>query len=237
VVCETCHGDGTAHIEAGGDPTLIVKPAGFPGSQLCLTCHDLTTHETSRRQGIHANSTAVNCLSCHSIHHAEPRAKSLLAGREMEVCGACHGTYVAGLRDKPFGHRVGRGGMECSSCHEPHARVSREPVRRARSGEAVCTECHQAQRGPFVFPHGANEAFEPGRECMSCHEVHGSNNPKQLRRANVWQLCTECHSPITADTLGSQPPSFHNLSLPRYRQCTTCHVAVHGSNRSPQLLK
>jgi nitrate/TMAO reductase-like tetraheme cytochrome c subunit len=55
----------------------------------------------------------------------------------------------------------------------------------------------------------------------------------------VAQLCIECHSPIASvsTTFGSQPPSFHNLSLPRYQNCTTCHVAIHGSNRDPQLLK
>lgn len=236
-ICESCHGDGTAHMEAGGDTTLIVKPAGLSGSQTCLTCHDVTTDQKSRRGGVHANSAAVNCLTCHSIHHAEPAAQSLLARKEVEVCATCHATYVAGLRNKPFAHRVGRGGMECSSCHEPHKALDRQPVRRTRAGETACAECHTDKKGPFVFPHGANEVLEPGRECMNCHEVHGSNNPKQLRRANVWQLCTECHSPITGTTLGSQPPAFHNLNSPRYQQCTSCHVAVHGSNRSPQLFK
>jgi DmsE family decaheme c-type cytochrome len=236
-ICESCHGDGTAHMEAGGDPTLIILPVGFSGSQSCLTCHDLSTHEKSRRQGVHANSETVNCLTCHSVHHSEPLAQSLLRRKEVEVCSSCHSTYVAGFRSKPFAHRIGRGGMECSSCHEPHAKISREPVRRTRSGQIACAECHTDKKGPFVFPHGANEVFEPGRECMNCHEVHGSNNPKQLRRANVWQLCIECHSPITGTTLGSQPPAFHNLNNPRYQNCTTCHVAVHGSNRSPALLK
>lgn len=72
---------------------------------------------------------------------------------------------------------------------------------------------------------------------MSCHLPHGSVNPKQLTRANVYQLCLECHSPIAGGTLGSQPPSFHNLTSARYQNCTTCHVAIHGSNRDPQLLK
>ena len=83
-----------------------------------------------------------------------------------------------------------------------------------------------------VFPHQAKELGG----CLACHEQHGSSNQKMLKRANVWQLCIECHSPIT-NTLGSQPPSFHNLNTARYQNCTTCHVAIHGSNRSPQLFK
>jgi predicted CXXCH cytochrome family protein len=84
-----------------------------------------------------------------------------------------------------------------------------------------------------VFQHGGAAIGE----CATCHEPHGSTNPNQLRRTRIAQLCLECHSPITHSTAGSQPPAFHNLNNPRYQNCTTCHVAVHGSNRSPQLLK
>jgi DmsE family decaheme c-type cytochrome len=130
--------------------------------------------------------------------------------------------------------------MACSSCHEPHGRPAKSTrslamagyLRTTHSGEIPCTSCHAEKRGPFVFQHGAISAGD----CTSCHEVHGSTNPKMLRRAEVWQLCIECHSPI-GNTLGSQPPAFHNLNTARYRNCTSCHVAIHGSNRDPQLFK
>jgi DmsE family decaheme c-type cytochrome len=240
-VCATCHGDGTEHIQAGGDKTKIAKPAGRAGSDdVCMLCHDATTDRISRHGGMHANSETVNCLTCHSIHHPDPRSPHLVAKPQLVLCGSCH-TQAAGFESKPYKHRLGRGGMECSSCHEPHGRPSSsvrsmamlDPLRTTRAGEAPCLNCHADKRGPWVFSHGANAVGD----CVSCHEVHGSSNPKQLKRANVWQLCIECHSPISNDTLGSQPPSFHNLSSPRYRNCTTCHVAIHGSNRDPQLLK
>ena len=240
-VCETCHGAGTEHIEGGGDKTKITRPAGRAGSDdVCLLCHQTTTDRISRHGGMHANSAAVNCLTCHSIHHGDPRSPHLVAKPQLVLCASCH-TQPAGFQSKPYRHRLGRGGMECSSCHEPHGRPSTsvrsmamlDPLRTTRAGEAPCLNCHADKRGPWVFPHGANAVGD----CVSCHEVHGSSNPKQLKRANVWQLCIECHSPITNDTLGAQPPAFHNLNSPRYRNCTTCHVAVHGSNRHPQLLK
>ena len=37
--------------------------------------------------------------------------------------------------------------------------------------------------------------------------------------------------------LPAHVPAFHDLHSPRYRECTVCHVAVHGSNTSPGLLK
>jgi DmsE family decaheme c-type cytochrome len=239
--CSACHGDGTEHIQSGGDKTKITKPAGRAGSdEVCLLCHETSTDRISRRGGMHANSATINCLSCHSVHHGDPRSPHLVAKPQLQLCGSCH-TQSAGFINKPYRHRLGRGGMECSSCHEPHGRPSTSvrsmamlnPLRATHAGEAPCLNCHADKRGPYVFPHGANAVGD----CVSCHEVHGSSNPKQLIRANVWQLCIECHSPISNNTLGSQPPSFHNLSSPRYQNCTTCHTAVHGSNRDPQLLK
>src|SRR5450432_1958662 len=90
-VCESCHGNGKAHIEAGGDKSLIVKPQGLTGAnKVCLSCHDITTDRVSRHAGAHANSARVNCLSCHSIHSSEPRAPHLLAKKELALCDSCH---------------------------------------------------------------------------------------------------------------------------------------------------
>jgi predicted CXXCH cytochrome family protein len=64
--------------------------------------------------------------------------------------------------------------------------------------------------------------------CVTCHRPHGSPYPKLLTRADVSQICLECH----ADT-----PSFHDLSQPKYRNCQTCHAAIHGSQRDRALFK
>ena len=248
-VCATCHGDGAEHIEAGGDKTKIAVPRGRAGSdETCMLCHDTITDRVARRTGIHANTDQVNCVTCHSIHSADPRSAHLVARPQLALCGSCH-TQAASMRNKPYAHRLDRGGMTCSTCHEPHGRRTKGEQSQAmaghlrtstamgaakgRAGEVPCLSCHTEKRGPFVFPHGGVEVGE----CTTCHETHGSSNPKQLRRATVKQVCMECHSPINTATLGSQPPSFHNLSLPRYQNCTSCHVAVHGSNRDPQLMK
>ena len=234
-VCESCHGSGTAHIEAGGDKTLIYKPVGQAGSdKTCLSCHNINTDRIGRRSGHHANSAQVNCLTCHAIHSADTKSAHLLVKPQLALCETCHATQVASFRNKPYAHRLGRGGMECSSCHEPHGRPFRVTnLRVTAAGEVPCLNCHSDKRGPYVFNHGAVALGE----CTTCHQPHGSTNPRFLTRSNVMQVCIECHSPITANTLGSQPPSFHNLRDVRYQNCTTCHVAIHGSNRDPQLMK
>jgi hypothetical protein len=38
-------------------------------------------------------------------------------------------------------------------------------------------------------------------------------------------------------TLGGIPPAFHDLRSPQFRNCTLCHVKIHGSNVNQELLR
>jgi DmsE family decaheme c-type cytochrome len=232
-VCTTCHGDGTKHMEAGGDKSLIKSLHGRTGADACLTCHKQSAERASFWGSVHASSEAVNCLSCHSVHKPGLGQKSLLRSDPNPLCASCHADVKASFTAEPNAHRLRDGVMSCVSCHDPHGRPANHAVRQTRGGELVCVSCHAEKRGPFVFPHVTGIAGD----CMSCHRPHGSPYPHQLTRASIATQCLECHSTLATGTLGSQPPAFHNISLPRYANCTTCHTAVHGSQRDPQLLK
>jgi len=251
-ICETCHGDGKKHAEAGGDTALIKKLKGVSGTETCLSCHNQIGHAcatcppvgakasqgalidtASHTASAHAPQPAVNCLDCHSIHSSAFTARGLLVKPQLELCESCHPTTVAAFRNKPYTHRVGRGGIECTSCHEPHGRQGKDGMKLTRAGEQPCVSCHAEKKGPFVYPHVGDTAGD----CTTCHQPHASTNMHMLVQPNAMQLCLNCHSRLGASTLGSQPPSFHNVNLPRYQNCTTCHTAIHGSNRSPLFLK
>jgi len=232
--CNSCHGPGVKHMESSGEDKSDIRVLrGRKGADFCLTCHTSVKDHASFQSSVHPSTEAVNCLSCHSVHSPEAKTPHLLAKKPSELCASCHPSQMASFRNKPFAHRIGRGGMECTSCHDPHGRATQKALRLTRVGEPPCLDCHAEKRGPFVFEHVNGVAGT----CTTCHEPHGSSNNKRLTRARVDRLCLECHSTLSTATLASQPPSFHNVSLPRYQNCTTCHVAVHGSNVSPLLLK
>ena len=253
-VCAACHTGGQKHAESGGDKALVKSLKGVTGAESCLTCQDRIgdhpcslcspvgaqasqgrlTDTASHTTGAHAPQPAVNCLSCHSIHSSDFKTAKLLVKKQLDLCGSCHPTVVASFRNKPYGHKVGRGGVDCTSCHEPHGRLGKNGLKLTRAAELACVGCHSEKKGPFVYPHVGEMT---GDSCLTCHEPHGSNNMKRLKRARVDQLCLECHTRLGANVLGSQPPSIHNLTQPRWQNCTTCHPAIHGSNRSPRLLK
>jgi len=232
-VCATCHGDGTKHMEAEGDKTLIVSLRGRSGAEVCATCHKQSAERSSFKTGVHAPSEAVNCLTCHSIHKSDRKQANLLVSEPTKLCATCHQDAASSFRTFPYAHRLKEGALSCVSCHDPHGRSYKHAVRETRAGEPGCVSCHAEVRGPFIFTHVNGVAGD----CASCHVPHGSSYPHQLQRATIAAQCLECHSTLSTGTLGSQPPSFHNITLPRYQNCTTCHVAVHGSQRSPQLLK
>jgi DmsE family decaheme c-type cytochrome len=194
------------------------------------------------RRSTHTLNDVV-CSNCHSIHKS-PVPKFLLAQRQTDLCYGCH-TDVRGQFSMPFKHRVNEGFMTCTDCHNPHGafaptwRMASRPrmMDQALANEEPCLKCHSEKRGPFVYEH------EPVRVegCETCHYPHGSANSRLLRRPVVFTMCLECHN--GAGNFGRQnagvltlTPS-HNLADPRYQNCTTCHVRVHGSNADPLFLR
>ena len=198
--CSNCHGDGTEHIEDGGDPADPDLPRARRRRELPLLPREDRTRTVRSRSGSTANSAAVNCLSCHSIHSK--------GARERAPAGEGDG---AALPDLP--HR-NRRLVPQQAVHAP-ARSRRHDVRRlprpARpqgpagqddpDGELACLTCHAEKRGPFVFDHVTGSAGN----CLSCHQPHGSSNPKQLLWARVDQLCLSCHSKTGRPDDGGRP--------------------------------
>jgi DmsE family decaheme c-type cytochrome len=223
--CESCHGPGKAHIEGGGDAAAII---GFKGNasktynQQCLACHNKDHEVNGFTAGAHAKQ-GLDCADCHSIHSAASQTRSLKE-TATNLCMDCH-TLQKSEFARPYHHRVTEKAMECTDCHQPHSGIDRRLLRASATGEQMCGRCHTEKQGPFLFEHAAIRL----RGCQGCHEPHGSNNPKMLIRTEMTSLCLECHS-RSANVITAQPPSLHNLNSATYRNCTTCHVMIHGSN-------
>ncbi len=219
--CESCHGPGGEHAS---DPAQANIRAGKGASHAeaslgCLTCH-AAQHGGLLAQSPGHRRTGVTCLDCHVSGHSPAPAEPLLARTRAETCTPCHRSQAAQF-NLPFAHREGRVPFECMSCHSVHGGTT-TGGRIEELGRAACVTCHTEKIGPFVFSHPPREVAG----CQACHRPHGSPNPKLLKRINVTNLCLECHTTT---------PSSHNLASPSYRQCQTCHTAVHGSQRDPRL--
>ncbi len=236
--CESCHGPGSKHAQtlAAADIRNPAKLAPAEADLGCLSCHRNQPGSAGRIETSHAHN-AVACTSCHSIHGPQ----ALVVRKVAEVntmCESCH-IDVKTAFALPFRHRVPENAMTCVDCHNPHGSFRPGLAQTANANEPGCFRCHGDKRGPFSFEHA------PVREegCQSCHEPHGSANARMLTRQEVRLVCLECHANLPslpntrAAVSGVVPPAFHDLTSPRFRNCTICHQKIHGSYVDRNLLR
>jgi DmsE family decaheme c-type cytochrome len=224
--CESCHGPGKAHAEAGGDKSLIksfktMEPS--EASQMCATCHTRASH--ALWEGSQHDQRNLSCGSCHKIH-SPVGTPSLAAETETALCGRCHKPVAN--RQHRFSHMpVREGAMTCSSCHNVHGSTNVRLLRAGTTIDESCTSCHAEKRGPFLWEHAP-----VSESCITCHEPHGSNNDRMLVSKQPF-LCQRCH--VTS----RHPPTVYegyllnnsqNANKIYARGCTICHQQVHGSN-------
>jgi len=229
--CEGCHGPGKAHAESGGDKTKIFafhEASAKEASQRCLACHAAGEEQANFQRSAHRRGD-VGCADCHSIHKPGVE-KALLKATQTTLCFECH-LEVKPDFSKPFHHRVNEGLINCSDCHNPHGGFGPRQVRTSDAGDAICFKCHANKAGPFAVEHAAMRT----EGCSACHSPHGSANPRLLKRSQVNLLCLECHT-ATAGSAAPAMPTFHNQAQ-KYQVCTLCHVAIHGSNSDPFLMR
>lgn len=212
--CEACHGPGSVHVRTAGKKGTILRVTAIPAeesSRICLTCHEQNPHVHGFRESSHALS-GIGCVSCH------PEAAHGRLGPprdEPDTCRKCHAEVVAqfGL---PNHHPVPEGGMNCSSCHAVHERVSM--IHDLKLRQKSCEKCHPQYEGPFVFAHEASRVDG----CTACHAPHGSVNRRLLSTRDVRTLCLPCHP--------NTPPNHEQRPGSIYRRCLDCHSQIHGSD-------
>jgi len=227
LACESCHGPGQKHVEAGGGKGVgglitFAKNDKTPVEQrnaMCTSCHSKGPHLFWK--GSAHETRDVPCTGCHKVmEDISPRAQ-LTRVTEIETCGTCHLQKRAQqMRSSHMPLREGK--MTCTSCHNPHGTATPSLLKEV-SLNNTCYTCHAEKRGPFLWVHApVNES------CANCHDPHGSNHEAMLKVAKP-RLCQQCHietrhptSPYGRDT-GS-------LKFVMGRSCVSCHAVIHGSN-------
>jgi Cytochrome c554 and c-prime len=165
VICLNCHSTVTSKKGSGQfDPDTMVPNIS------CERCHGPGRgHVEAARRGESEENLAM------------PLGSSVSATplRQLQVCGECHrrledmGPRIALkpenseiVRFQPVGlglsacFQKGKSGLSCTSCHDPHARVSRDHA----AYEAVCLNCHS-----LVQSRRQSCPISPGGQCIDCH--------------------------------------------------------------------
>ncbi|HUJ08906.1 MAG TPA: cytochrome c3 family protein [Verrucomicrobiae bacterium] len=227
----------------------MIPGAKYVGMDQCALCHEkkvkdfqLTAHARLRLRDT-TNKEEVKDLGCEACHgpgslHVDagggtPKQRFIISGKNPDMCFQCHLDKNAEF-SLQYHHPVKEGRMSCTDCHDPHGEDINKPKGMfvGRVNE-VCAQCHREQARPHVFEH---EALREG--CTTCHNVHGSINPKMLTERDN-NLCLKCHAQIASPVLpgavviGTMPHAgFAPTDFLRQGTCFSagCHTAVHGSD-------
>ncbi|HBH02939.1 MAG TPA: hypothetical protein DDZ42_13625 [Candidatus Rokubacteria bacterium] len=226
--CESCHGSGKAHVDAGGskgvggmisfakdDPTPVEKR-----NETCTSCH--TKGERLFWKGSAHESRDVACTSCHKVMEDVSPRSALAKPTVIETCGSCHLQKRAQqMRSSHMPLREGK--MTCTSCHSPHGTVT-PALLKENSANDTCFACHADKRGPFLWEHAPVV-----ESCATCHDPHGSNKERMLKVAQP-RLCQQCHIESRHPTSPYGPREAASLKFVLGRSCVSCHSNIHGSN-------
>lgn len=176
--CETCHGQGSLHMEAGGDARYIIDPSETPG--VCYRCHIQTRVAFNLEYHHPVREGRMTCTNCHDPHGEDIyKARGMRMGRERAVCSQCHKEQD---RPRVFVHEALREG--CTMCHRAHGSVNDKLL--VENDSNLCLKCHAQISTPgsmVIGDFGHTNRLAQGT-CWSagCHTaVHGSDINPHLR--------------------------------------------------------
>jgi len=244
-----------AHEKAGTQKS-VGSDGDYVGSATCITCHqDQERRFKSTAMGLafahpHSPDEAHGCEACHGPGRAHVEAggskdtipirfgkdSNNSVAEQNAACESCHahGTHMF-WKGSPHESR----GMACVECHQV-----KQEVKTALSNEArynapltentgikkaqpeLCLQCHQMRRAQLQ--RSSHMPYREGKvTCTSCHNPHGTPNPKQLIQSTTNENCLSCHTERRGPFVWEHPPVMEN--------CANCHEP-HGTS-NPQLLK
>ncbi len=233
------------------------KPEGdYVGSETCVTCHEdqQRRFKNTIMGKIMARPRtpleAQGCESCHGPGRAHVEAAGgketipIRFGRDSnnsvdEQNSACLACHARGNRLFWKGSPHDSRRMACVDCHQVKQEIHRSLSSESRYAAPLtenknvrkpqpelCLECHQMRRAQLQ--RSSHMPFREGKvTCTSCHNPHGSPNPKQLLQSTTNENCLSCHTERRGPFLWEHPPVMEN--------CANCHEP-HGSSNA-QLLR
>ena len=148
------------------------------------------------------------------------------------TCVTCHDQSYKGTKHAlAFNERTPAASHGCESCHGPgqkHAAsgdpdlIQRFSKMTADAVSATCMNCHNRAASHALWDGSQHD--QRNISCVTCHSVHASKGPSQLKARTVTEQCATCHRNVT-----NKQHRFNHMPVREGAlTCASCHN-VHGS--------
>lgn len=247
--CTVCHNPHQSNF-----PKMLMAK----GNNVCFTCHTDKAIGVKTAKFVHT-PVKKSCVSCHSPHATNYKYQLKAPGRKA-LCLECHKKKKAWIAEVKTKHGALKTKKGCLACHNPH--FSNYPYQLIKQPMALCLSCHdkriKATDGTMITNMKAFFAKYKDwhgpikqKDCTACHNPHGSNNFRMLRKyfpptfyapfaVKNYALCFMCHekslvltprtTTLTGFRNGSQNLHYVHVNKPvKGRTCIACH-SPHATN-------
>jgi tetratricopeptide (TPR) repeat protein len=240
--CESCHGPAKRHVELMTDAARDGKSAQAGAASRSAADIGLRSLATlSKDQSLDV------CFQCHAlksqlVKHYEPGAP-LTTYYALRLAQLGDAALLPDGRTRTFAYQEGhlssacyvKGGMACTSCHDPHSQGYRDvfgtPLA-SRFDDRQCTACH-ASKATNPTLHTKHAASSEGSRCTSCHmpyqqeqEIghairyarsdHTISIPRPAfdSSQSLTSACKACHADRTVAALDAQVRTWYGTLAP-----------------------
>jgi predicted CXXCH cytochrome family protein len=169
-LCASCHQVTDKKFVAAHDGKFIQG----------LGCADCHSGHSSNSKGLlsatgHPPFQEGTCDVCHSLPDANGKIAFAEGTNAGSICANCHADQSAGPTKKHPHPAVEA--ANCNTCHSGHSSPYGNLLR--QSEKTLCAQCHADIGADSTKSHHTPVA---DGQCGKCHDIHGSDNDKLLRR-------------------------------------------------------
>ncbi len=238
--CESCHGNGSLHVETGGLARLITRPDhAADGAVTCRECHaGVDPVDFHWREGDKPLlSDGLTCTSCHTVHR-EPTAPERAGGFDPQSV-APRSPDQQRLDQQTGEYRAPAATNRlCAQCHAPAFEVLHGTIHASLGGLDLplaqgCGGCHDnaeahARSGGVARLVDSLRDTSGAHQLQACGRCHDDTPHLAHVRLGAHQrhevTCLTCHSPAA--------PAGQTRRQAEER-CTKCHTDVAAEFHKP----
>jgi hypothetical protein len=239
--CESCHGPGSLHADAGGAGpiSLLSNTMGTTfGTEtvsgqfaMCTNCHEL----------LDASTGALRTSPTHSTGAPPPAGDQYVItdthfATSGDFTGSFDGATAQNTRNITGYAMDYSSETVCTNCHNPHrtAEINREWALSAHADKTTNNDEFPATKDPLGYFSGAWAHYNWGnaasyKACQRCHTTTGFSIYADALRAGNTQLALDIQHGLVTLLTSSPTASFK----PEMLKCNGCHTDNRGTLRSP----